>query len=227
MSSQLTNRLLDIDFESLDRFEGVDPVLEELSEEESLHGDTNESEILTKPPEERTEKELDQLQKFTSRDIIFKYRPGAHRELLKVATCVHFLEGEGIFNEGQVATGMYLVIEGSVGIIDKESSIHKPSALKHPREGFGYDCILEERPYRDHTAIALTEVILLQIDKLSWEQVIKEQHQERLPRFNLFFRENVPMFSVSVIGLLTIVLHSHPFTCHHLVLEPTSAGGNV
>ncbi|WP_345240659.1 cyclic nucleotide-binding domain-containing protein [Nibrella saemangeumensis] len=85
---------------------------------------------------------------------------------------VTFLEGQEIFQKGQLGTCMYIIHDGEIGIYDGYQ------ALAHMSKGdfFGELALLDAEP-RSATAVATTDVTLLRVDQDDFYDLMEERSE--------------------------------------------------
>lgn len=102
---------------------------------------------------------------------LFSVIPGA--ELVGVALVteeVEHREGEVLFREGEIASKLYLVLEGKVRVTKGTRVL----AELGEREVVGEMALLDAAP-RSATVSAATDVSLLELDRDPFEQIMKER----------------------------------------------------
>jgi HEAT repeat protein len=87
-----------------------------------------------------------------------------------------YAPGEILFEEGQIAHHLYIVVSGKVEIFRKLDSKEYPLALLGPRECVGEMAILDDEP-RSASVRALEPTTVLKIDRDSFRELIHERPQ--------------------------------------------------
>lgn len=83
-----------------------------------------------------------------------------------------FLEGQEIFQKGQLGTCMYIIHEGEVGIYDGYQALARMSK----GDFFGELALLDAEP-RSATAVATTDVTLLRVDQDDFYDLMEERSE--------------------------------------------------
>ena len=99
---------------------------------------------------------------------------------------VNFKRGDYIFREGDVSDVMYMIHKGRVQISKGMGSFDEKIRILEEGEFIGEMAVINSKP-RSASAIALDDCILIKMDRDSFNETIKKNHE----------------FSVSVIQLLS------------------------
>jgi CRP-like cAMP-binding protein len=106
-------------------------------------------------------------------EVTWKFEDESFETLQTIAEHQTYPAGTTVFNEGDPADGMYLILEGSVQIIRKTASGEERTvAIVTPGQSFGEIGLLVERP-RGATAAAGTELRVLKITRVALDLLHK------------------------------------------------------
>ncbi len=96
--------------------------------------------------------------------------------LAEIAMEKEFRQGEVLFEEGQVAHHLYLVVRGKVEVFRKVNSNERPLAALAEKDVLGEMAILDDEP-RSASVRALEPTLVLKIDRESFRELIHERPQ--------------------------------------------------
>jgi rhodanese-related sulfurtransferase len=125
---------------------------------------------------DETEGDPDDWMTALLRSPIFQRLPPANlQKILMSLEAVHFKEGETIIEQGSAGDYYYLIKNGQCLLTRKPSPNAKEIKLAQLTNGdtFGEDSLLSGAP-RNVTITALTEIVLLRLDKKQFISLIKE-----------------------------------------------------
>ena len=88
-----------------------------------------------------------------------------------------YRKGVGLFSQGDTCGSVFYIRQGCVKLtvlseLGKEATI----ALLNPGDFAGEECIATDQPFRTATATALTDCVVLQIEKPEMVRVLREEH---------------------------------------------------
>jgi len=85
--------------------------------------------------------------------------------------------GDYLFKQGDKSNTMYLIMEGSVGLMLNTVHSQRRVGTVGPGEMVGEKAIIEDAPYKHtYSAVAQTNVVMLELDKQSLKTI-----QKRIP----------------------------------------------
>ncbi|HEV2348329.1 MAG TPA: Npt1/Npt2 family nucleotide transporter [Terriglobia bacterium] len=96
--------------------------------------------------------------------------------LADIAEEREFEAGQIIFNEGQAAHHLYILVRGKVEVFRQVDSTEHPIAILNEKESFGEMAILDDKN-RSATVRALDPIVVLKIDRESFRELILERPQ--------------------------------------------------
>jgi CRP-like cAMP-binding protein len=106
-------------------------------------------------------------------EVTWKFEDDSFETLQTIAEHQNYPAGATIFNEGDPADGMYLILEGSALIIRKTATgAERTVAIVTPGQSFGEIGLLIDRP-RVATAAAGTDLQVLKITKVALDLLHK------------------------------------------------------
>jgi CRP-like cAMP-binding protein len=98
-----------------------------------------------------------------------------------------FAPGEIIFEEGQAAHHLYVLVRGKVEVFHRVDSTEHAIAFLEEKECFGEMAILDEEP-RSASVKAVEPTLVLKIDRESFYELIHERPQISFAIFKILSR---------------------------------------
>jgi CRP-like cAMP-binding protein len=123
-------------------------------------------------------------------------------ELLMHARSLSFEHDQEIFHQGDAGDALFVIAEGSVGVID-EGPPRRPITRLVEGDFFGEIALLSDRP-RSATCLALAETQLIRIDRAVMKRLIASDPQV-LPVLLRFFRDRSVERLLSTNPLFTVL----------------------
>lgn len=109
-------------------------------------------------------------------DLLRSLPPEEMEDVLPCVRSVRIAAGETIFRRGEIADALYLIDEGTVMVLDSSEMLAgggRTAALAYLTAGqsFGEIALLNEGP-RTATVVAITDAVLLKIDKIEFDELL-------------------------------------------------------
>ncbi|MDR0540430.1 MAG: Crp/Fnr family transcriptional regulator [Spirochaetaceae bacterium] len=101
------------------------------------------------------------------------------------ASSKDYKNGDIIFAEFEIGSKFYLIQHGKVELVKQIGAIQKTLDVLHETEVFGEMALLEDTP-RTATAIAITDVKLLEFDKNNFQSLVLENPQLAIKLLRMF-----------------------------------------
>eukprot|EP00741_Cyanophora_paradoxa_P005857 tig00000113_g5675.t1 len=118
--------------------------------------------VFEKREEDRTDAELDSLSSKLKDLSLFRRFEHHTRTFCRVARLRKYLPYETVFKAGETGTTSYVIVKGSVQILEPENL--QDGYVLHSSETIGEAALLANQVQRDVTAITLEETWMLEID---------------------------------------------------------------